>query len=132
MVTTTRTRRAFVCACCGRVRLAPQGTGGTGYGWRDDALLCYLCCSAHERADMVRTGTTCLYLVRDASGAWSVTDWPGTLRFPCPAPRRSDVGGCVSAERRDTWFRGPDGFRWHFVSRGDMDVGRARRTKVRA
>jgi hypothetical protein len=104
-----------------------------GYGTdKDGKRLCYDCCAELERKSMMDTGKAVLYLVgckRDDI-TWKVTDWPGKLEFQVVWANHSKAaafGGYI--DRTDFWFRGPDGFIWHGVSKGDMDLARCRRTK---
>ena len=125
-------------ADCGHVIPAlPDGhCGGTGYGVDSAGRKhCYQCCSDRERASMVATGCATLYLTRDPkedglrSPAYSVTDWPGKLRFPAIGVKVSRRGGGFGSQRTDAWFVGPDGYVWHAINRGDMQIARCKRTR---
>lgn len=131
------------------------GPGGAGYGTtRDGKKVCYACCAANDRADMIATGCATLYLVlrtvprmpsdtdgvplaeRDAvyakgtAARWFVINWPGSLEFKCfPGVKRNPRGGGFGSQRTDAWFNGPDGYVWHAVNRGNSDIARCKRTK---
>lgn len=138
-----------------------HGPHTTGYGIDPvtGARSCYQCCADKERVSMIETGRATLYLVLrtvpvslgDTDGRpladtielrtnpkatvarWFVTDWPGLLKFKCfPGVRRNARGGGFGSQRTDAWFVGPDGYVWHAINRGDMDIARCKRTKVKA
>lgn len=140
-------------------RAFPGYCGGTGYGvdHATGTRKCYACCAQSERASMIATGRATLYLVRrsvtvapsDTDGRpleetaalranpkatvmrYFVTDWAGELEFKTLPGIRHGAGG-FGSQRTDAWFVGPDGFVWHAVNRGDNDIARCRRTKVKA
>ncbi len=127
--------------------LPPGHVGGTGYGEHNGKTHCYACCADLDRAEMIKTGRATLYLVKrlpkDATEPYAfrywVTNWPGSLSFPClhmpgthEGARRSKRGGGFGSQRTDAWFTGPDGYVWHAINRGDMDIACCRRTKVKA
>lgn len=134
-MTTTLEQTTFHCARCGQDKpILP--IGGTGYGERDGAKVCYACCGELDRAEMIETGRATLYLAKvdfsplsmgcDRSGH-RVSNWPGTLAFFCHVRKsRHNMAG----NRYDVWFRGPDGKQWHGVQYGDnTQICRCRRTK---
>jgi hypothetical protein len=110
----------------------PQAPGSitTGYGTdANGARHCFACCAENDRREMVETGRAVLYLTGNPEKGWTVTNWPGTLRFPVHHTRTSRCGGGFGAQRTDAWFTGPDGKCWHAINRGDMDLARCRRIK---
>lgn len=118
---------------CGH-RPSPHHPSTTGYGIDSETggTACYACCADRDRARMLETGRADLYLARAESGAWRVTNWPGSLEFPAFNVRSSRHGGGFGSQRTDADFRGPDGHVWHAVNRGDMQLARCKRTKARA
>lgn len=122
---------------CGHPRGLHSGMS-TGYGTDDKGRRsCYACCADQDRAYMIEHGRITLYLVRTARenlhSVSEVTNWPGSLRFLCfPALNVSKRGGGFGSQRTDAWFRGPDGFVWHAVNRGDNQIARCKRTKEKA
>lgn len=131
-----------ICDCGHLPTARPKGqtSGGTGYGTYDGKTYCYACCAERDRADMIATGRATLYLVRKKSSDGKefdiftrhVTNWPGTLEFRCSETRHYPRSGGFGSQRTDAWFAGPDGYVWHAVNRGDMDIARCKRTKVKA
>lgn len=110
----------FRCSVCGAEK--PQSkSGGTGYAeYPDGRRVCYECCAVLDRQEMVASGhgnRLPLYLTKKDDGSWSVSNWPGTLRFACSKPKvgRHNIAG----RRYDVWFNGPDGHRWHGVQYGE-------------
>jgi hypothetical protein len=79
---------------------------------------CYACCAEQDRKQMRETGRITLYLSDDskAFGTYKVTNWPGSLTFPCHSPRtgRHNIAG----KRIDVWFTF-EGQDWHGVQYGD-------------
>jgi hypothetical protein len=136
--------RTRVCADCRTTIETPAETVRTGFGGTGWArtpggrTVCYGCAAARERRAMIRTGQATLYLVAPSGplpGRWQVTNWSGTLEFPARGIRegrhRTPFGWRPYVRRLDAWFNGPDGFIWHAVSRGDMDIARCKRTRER-
>lgn len=123
-------RTEISCSVCHtRVVQAPDGL--PGYGVMDHEPVCYACCADIDRRFMTTHGIhTGLYVHGDVSRGYEVTNWPGTLRFSAISYRSSPHGGGFGSPRLDLWFPGPDGFLWHAVRRGHMDLARARRTKT--
>jgi hypothetical protein len=80
---------------------------------------------------MLALGKADLYLTRDAVNNWTVTNWTGDLSFRAFGLKVSPNGGGFGAERIDAYFNGPDGYVWHAVNRGNMQLARCRRTKRR-
>lgn len=136
-----------ICSCGHPPTPQAPGAGGTGYGRvfvRSDAsgdvyeTRCYDCCAAHIRDRMAKGHPATLYLVEHTGGTLSehsnrdrarVTDWTGKLSFDVTGLRRSPRGGGFGSQRTDAWFNGPDGYVWHAINRGDMDIARCRRTR---
>jgi hypothetical protein len=100
----------------------------------DDAGLtaCFACCADKDRAGMREDGRATLYLTKDKdSGAWSVSNWSGSLRIPIMgSPSHKPRAGGFGAQRTDVGFVF-EGFIWHAINRGDMDIARCKRTKNR-
>lgn len=126
--------KEFIADCGHLIPALPENhCGGSGYGTdAHGATFCYDCAAVRERDAMVSSGAAVLYLTRNGHGPWNVTDWPGKLSFPVREMRTARYGGGFGAQRTDAWFIGPDGFLWHAINRGDMDVARCRRTKQKA
>lgn len=122
---------SFRCTVCKRT-LPVRTEGGTGYGLHGKAKkkVCYDCCAELDKKRMQKTGTAFLYLTKDATGSWVITNWPGTLRFT-PYLVRKGGHNWYRVERFDAWFIGPDGAVWHGVNLGDNEVLRCKRTKSR-
>jgi hypothetical protein len=130
---------------CGHVNTRapkPGECGGTGYARIKhesgaEQRICYDCCAVRDRLDMLATGRAVLYLVGRVDNVHVtthvVTNWPGTLEFKCfPRVVRRPGAGGFGAQRTDAWFIGPDGFIWHAINRGDMQLARCKRTKEKA
>jgi hypothetical protein len=111
---------------------SPHSSFTTGYGEsRDGRRICYECCAALDRQDMLETGRATLYLCRTQAvvgsgsippgfirgGTWKATNWPGSLSFPIShlTEGRHNIAG----KRFDAWFTGPDGNVWHGVQYGE-------------
>lgn len=119
---------------CGHVP-SPCESFTTGYGTDESgARHCYACCAEHDRARMIESGRATLYLTRpnastDPEPTWKVSNWPDSLSFParnvCKGSHRCFAG---FVRRMDADFDGPDGFVWHAIVRGDMDLARCKRT----
>lgn len=121
---------AVTCDRCGGP-CEPRG-GASGYGVdAEGRTYCYPCCAKRERERMTSDGRATLYLSRTADNVWTVTDWPGELRFAVRAVRRGRHN--LAGTRTDAWFAGPDGHLWHAVQYGDDNqIARCRRTRVLA
>jgi hypothetical protein len=135
------TRRPVPLACerCGATfPIPPAGGGASGYGYdaTNDTFLCYACCADDDRAAMVRDGKLGLYLTHRISDKpdriveYTVTNWPGSLRFPVTyhrAWRGRGFGGGYPVELAH--FTGPDGKTWSIRVAGNSQCGTARRLK---
>jgi len=119
--------RTFYCSKCKQVKPA-QESGGTGYAtMRNNHKVCYSCCAAGDRADMIKHGRIDLYLVEDRPQE-EVINWPGTLRFPVLWSKAGQHN--IARTRTDVWFTGPDGFLWRGTQYGEWSqVCHCRRTK---
>lgn len=139
----------IICHDCGAQVPTPDPPfSSLGYGYyRFDGgqpvPVCYTCCAARDKEDMIATGKATLYLTlavkplppryhehftyfskergmcrRDEKGSYgTVTNWPGTLTFDLTYAK---AGLHHRAETRyDVWFKGPDGSRWHGVQYGE-------------
>jgi hypothetical protein len=92
---------------------------------RQNNVFCFRCCATQDVDQMLRTGAIVLYL--DNKG---ISNWSGALRFPLYGSySRSKRGGGFGSQRTDAWFVGPDGYIWHAINRGDMQLARCRRTR---
>lgn len=132
----------FRCGDCGEVKPV-QTEGGTGYGYTERKPfakpICYDCCGKRDQEQMIKDGVATLYLTcepvsksqsrygRKTKG--TVSNWPGTLSFPCYTRTGSHN---IAGVRYDCWFTGPDGYEWHGVSYGDnTQICHCKRTKNR-
>lgn len=128
----------FTCNDCKRT-LPVQHEGGTGYACLGSSeaspKVCYDCCAIRDKEFMRVEGRITLYLtcerkslktVRNQAG--KVSNWPGTLSFPCSTKQgRHNIAGT----RYDCWFTGLDGFLWHGVSYGEnTQLVHCKRTKT--
>lgn len=116
-----------VCECC-KKEIHPT-TRSSGFGTRDDHVLCYDCCADLDRLELLIENTAVLYLQHNNltdqhelnRPEWEVTNWPGTLRF------RATVRTTIKPHtlwhiRHDVWFVGPDGRHWYGRQQGDNDL----------
>lgn len=110
---------------------SPHSAFTTGYGIdRNGKKHCYACCADNDRERMRQTGRTTLYLTREDNGQWALTNWPGSLRFPCATPSRAPHN--IARYRYDAWFTF-EGMTWHAVQYGDnTQIAHCRRTKQKA
>ena len=130
-----------VCSRCG-------GSGPFGYEGetRETAVpVCYPCCGRMDEEWMIEHGEHGgLYLVipqrphvkgvrHFCESTAEVTNWPGSLRFKVRPWLKKGKHACFGGytDRVDFWFPGPDGFVWHGIVRGDMQLARCKRTKER-
>lgn len=92
----------------------PHSPFTTGYGVdAQGKKSCYACCAKHERETMDATGRATMYISKDDSGAWVVTDWPGMLSYPAYGVRTSWHNIAGKNGRVDFWFRDHAGRKWH-------------------
>lgn len=130
----------YICYDCKKIitYTIPSGGGASGYallGGRDkpeekDQQICYECCAIRDVADMKRFGKATMYLTssKQRGFTFEVTNWPGTLKFPCPYSRQGKHN--IARNRTDVWFKGPDDFIWHGVHYGDWSqIVHVQRTK---
>lgn len=120
----------LACSVCGQHCKRAAGSITTGYGINEKGeRVCFACCAVADREFMVKNGNySGLYLTPDGNG-WSVSNWPGSLKFRAFGTRHSWHNFAGKNGRTDAWFNGPDGHVWHVVRIGNMDLCRARRTK---
>lgn len=119
----------FHCTVC-NLDKPTQKEGGTGYGQdKDGNKVCYACCAIQDRKEMDETGKFVGYLSKGKDEKWEFTNWPGTLRFPANIKKNNH--NWHNTQRTDCWFV-VDGFVWHGINLGDMQICRARRTKTKA
>lgn len=120
-----KTNGNFLCSLCGQTK--PVATsGGTGYAKTNGKLICYTCCADINRTQMIATGKATLYLTCEPQSnerldkgrrtLGKVSNWPGTLSFPCHTRTGKHN---IAKVRYDVWFIGPDGKKWHGVTYGD-------------
>lgn len=95
----------FTCDRCKQTVSTPVGVG-TGYGVINDKLHCYDCCGEMDAERMKIEGKISLYLAVSSKNQGKVTNWPGTLSFPC----------LYNVKTRNWQFTGPDGKPWYGVS----------------
>lgn len=109
----------FTCTDCGETKSHDNGgCVGVGYGKdKNGEKICYSCCGKRDIADMTATGRATMYLSKLGNGAWSVSNWPGTLRFPVYHEPRKGWHN-IARTRYDVWFRA-NGENWHGVQYGD-------------
>ena len=116
------------CDQCGNACIPTTCT--PGYATDDTGRrICYACCAVNDSAHMVEAGKMGGLYLTQRGNRWAVSNWPGSLSFNVLHVKKSWHNFAGKDGRRDCWFNGPDGHVWHFVSIGDMDAGRARRTK---
>ena len=107
----------FTCYHCGQTKTHNDGlTMGYGVmskdnriGYPEGAKVCFDCCAILDKADMMATKRAALYL------DWAkkkVTNWPGTLAFPCAGKKGRHNWGL---NRYDVWFRVGDTFWWGYT-----------------
>jgi hypothetical protein len=107
------------CDVCGKECIPSRYTGGYGIAAEGAPLgkpgdkLCFPCCAKGDKLTMAATGKIVLYLDQQES---KVTNWPGSLTFPCriKAGRHN-----LARVRYDVWFKDQDGNPWHGVQCGD-------------
>lgn len=121
----------FHCDICNQDKTHPDDSCTTGYGENAEGQkVCFDCCGTRDREYMIETGSSValpLYLTK-TDNAWSVGNWPGTLRFRCGVPKKSQHN--IAGTRYDVWFTGPDGKTWHGVQYGEWtQIVHCKRTK---
>ncbi len=113
---------------------SPHSEITTGYGEYKGKRYCYACCAERDRTQMREHGYIDLYLVKrerkhtQGDGVWWITNWPSSLEFSARHIRTSKHGGGFGSQRTDAWFAF-DGFWWHAINRGEMQIARCRKTK---
>jgi hypothetical protein len=135
-----------ICHACADARVlecghtpSPHSHVTTGYG--TDAAgnrHCYACCHAQDVKNATETGRMTCYLTDYTGGKLDtgrdrarISSWPGLELGKVTGIVRHPRGGGMGAQRTDVWFIGPDGQKWHGVNRGDNDILRCTRLKVR-
>lgn len=129
-------KNTFTCKRCRQI-LPVHGagvlnyTGGTGYATdRRRRKTCYACCAEVDKAEMRKRGRILLYLSRDGSAYWKITNWPGTLTiYPTRASSSRCWGFGREYPRHDVRFLF-EGQRWYGVNQGDNQILRCRRVKA--
>jgi hypothetical protein len=108
--------KSFLCAKCG-LKKPVQNQGGTGYATNDaNERVCYACCADVDREYLRSHDRISLYLSKDKTGHYEITNWPGTLRF---SPYRVREGRHnIAGSRYDAWFSF-EGAGWHGVQYGE-------------
>lgn len=134
--------KAFTCYDCNHLKPI-QTQGGTGYAlFTDDEegtgpmyKVCYKCCAERDRQWMKDKGVISLYLQHKDKESkhipTHVSNWPDTLSFRIRSFRTSWHNFAGSDGRTDVWFEF-EGYLWHGVCIGDMDITRCRQTKKRS
>jgi hypothetical protein len=127
----TTNERPTVCDCGHPPTPQAPDSCTTGYGTDEHGkTACFACCGLRDAEQMRTTGKHGgLYLVK-RDGAWFVVNWPGTLELVPWRVRVSPRGGGFGSQRTDAWFNF-EGETWHAVNRGDMDLCRCHRLKLR-
>lgn len=89
----------------------------TGYGTQTDGrIACYECCARIDMDNMLKTGKTVLYLSYNDKKQYTVSNWPGSLKFPI---RRISKGKHnIAHTRYDVWFSVYNQ-EWHGVQYGE-------------
>jgi len=107
------------CDRCNKEIVKPEGCG-TGYATNEhNETICYECCAEEDREWMRTHDKIDLYLTEtkvEDRWKWSITNWPGTLRFDNLHVRQGYHN--IAGVRRDTWIWF-EGRRWHGVRYGD-------------
>lgn len=123
----------FTCHICHESK-QETSNGGTGYATnKAGSKICYACCAGVDIQEMKDEGKIILYLTKgpeNKHAEYSVTNWPGTLRFPVILISSSWQNFAGMAGRNDFWFKVPlDPYIWHGYQIGDNDIAHCRRTK---
>jgi hypothetical protein len=114
----------FKCSVCKQTVAQGHSDFTTGYGVKpgNGHKVCYACCAARDKADMLKTGRATLYLTierpelyKQGYRSGKVSNWPGSLEIPVFYRRgRHNITGC----RFDVWFTFK-GQNWHGVQYGE-------------
>jgi hypothetical protein len=123
------------CAHCQKEWIPEGSTLGYGIASETSAIrqagdkLCFACCALDDKAQMDDSGKIWLYLTHEpftsiqpwgkpvfSTAAGKVTNWPGTLSFPCRVKRGKHN---IARTRYDVWFKDHNGNPWHGVQVGD-------------
>jgi len=109
-----------ICSRCGK--------SADNVGYYADMPYCYQCCALIDSQWMRDNDKTTLYLHQDSdSGAWFVTNWPGTLRYTV-TPRRGNHN--IAGIRNDVWFKDLHDNWWWGVRYGhDTDIVHCKKLK---
>ena len=108
----------------------------TGYAVDENGgKVCYICSAKIDVAYMRKHGRIALNLtVEDEdtpyyrTNSGKLTNWPGSLVIRAGQVKKGRHN--IAGSRYDTWFIGPDGYRWHAVQYGeDNEVAHCKRTK---
>ena len=131
----------FACEDCGEVchgYSKEQAQCTTGWGCTSEGgKVCYSCCAKQDKAHMRENGKIALYLTTNRglvpeAGKWNngmVTNWPGSLSFPCYVRKGRHN---MARWRYDARFIF-EGYWWHGVQYGDnTQIVHCRRTKEQA
>ena len=101
----------------------PHGTAPDG------STYCYACCALRDVEQMTRDGRTMLYLCKNDTGKYGLTNWPGSLRFPVRHVRKGKHN--IAGSRYDAWFCDSAGREWHAVQYGEWtQVAHCRRLRA--
>ena len=120
----------IICYRCNKECVSIEGAPGYGSDAQGHHF-CYKCCAVRDIEQMKQTGTFTGYL--SFQRGWSVSNWPGSLRFPLMGNGKPKKGrhNWRGVNRYDAWFVGPDGFVWHAINIGDNEIARCKRTQRR-
>ena len=131
------TKVTFTCDRCKKryAHTVPASGGALGFGVLNvggtkRVVHCYKCCAATEVENMIETGRSSLYLIKNMDGSWDILDWGGELSFDVLHIREIRHN---MVRDRCYWvsFVGPDGFIWSGRNLTGQILN-VRRTKKRA
>lgn len=108
---------------------APTVTDGPGTGYGTDLhgkTFCYACAGERDKQNLRDSDRATLYVSKDSTGQWQVTNWPGSLKIPIYRVKSGRHN--IARTRLDTWFSF-EGSAWHGVNIGDNDILRCRKLK---
>lgn len=115
------------CAVCGAECIPTEYVSGYGEAGEKTLIgkpgdkLCFACCAEGDRRTMDQDGRITLYLTLQGEpgsvwGSGKVSNWPGTLSFPCKGKRGHHN---IAGARYDVWFNDHQGNPWHGTQYGN-------------
>ena len=110
-----------ICTRCGKV------TDTVGYDAAKHPY-CYDCCALIDSEFMRDNDRITLYLAKNGSGTYEITNWPGSLRYSAGTPiiGKHNMAGI----RRDVWFKDICGNWWWGVQYGnDSEICHCKKLK---